>query len=154
VAACCQKRHLQDDLHLCLDDQSISHCEAVQHLGQLHELLPAPVMLLLAKSVQRVCQCTHTHTYTHTHTHVQTNNVLRQAVVAQAGAKRLHAGNHVQHWTKPSRYPCCRCSGCTDSFPCGAHASAMLYQPEYLDFLGSLLTTAIVNCAKWLQPAR
>jgi hypothetical protein len=23
-------------------------------------------MLLLAKSVQRVCQCTHTHTYTHT----------------------------------------------------------------------------------------
>jgi len=25
--------------------------------------------------------------------------------------------------------------------------------PEYLDFFGSLLTTAIVNCAKWLQPA-
>jgi hypothetical protein len=25
--------------------------------------------------------------------------------------------------------------------------------PEYLLFFGSLLTTAIVNCAKWLQPA-
>ena len=29
----------------------------------------------------------------------------------------------------------------------------MQYTPEYLDFFGSLLTTAIVNCAKWLQPA-
>lgn len=27
------------------------------------------------------------------------------------------------------------------------------HAPEYLDFLGSLLTTAMVNCAKWLQPA-
>ena len=26
--------------------------------------------------------------------------------------------------------------------------------PEYLDFLGSLLTTAMVNCAKWLHPVR
>lgn len=26
--------------------------------------------------------------------------------------------------------------------------------PEYLDFFGSLLTTAMVNCAKWLQPGR
>jgi hypothetical protein len=26
--------------------------------------------------------------------------------------------------------------------------------PEYFDFLGSLLTTAIVNCAKWLHPAK
>lgn len=25
-------------------------------------------------------------------------------------------------------------------------------QPEYFDFLGSLFTTAMVNCAKWLQP--
>lgn len=25
-------------------------------------------------------------------------------------------------------------------------------QPEYFDFFGSLFTTAIVNCAKWLQP--
>lgn len=25
-------------------------------------------------------------------------------------------------------------------------------KPEYFDFFGSLLTTAIVNCAKWLHP--
>ena len=25
-------------------------------------------------------------------------------------------------------------------------------QPEYFDFFGSLLTTAMVNCAKWLHP--
>lgn len=29
----------------------------------------------------------------------------------------------------------------------------VVYPPEYLDFLGSLFTTAIVNWAKWLQPA-
>lgn len=28
----------------------------------------------------------------------------------------------------------------------------MLGVPEYFDFLGSLLTTAMVNCEKWLQP--
>lgn len=28
------------------------------------------------------------------------------------------------------------------------------HPPEYLDFLGSLFTTAIVNWAKWLQPVR
>lgn len=45
----------QDDLHLRLDDERVRHCEPVQHLGQLHELLPPPVMLLLAETVQRVC---------------------------------------------------------------------------------------------------
>jgi hypothetical protein len=28
----------------------------------------------------------------------------------------------------------------------------LINQPEYFDFFGSLFTTAIVNCAKWLQP--
>lgn len=31
--------------------------------------------------------------------------------------------------------------------------SRFRHAPEYLDFLGSLFTTAMVNCAKWLQPA-
>jgi hypothetical protein len=29
---------------------------------------------------------------------------------------------------------------------------SLINQPEYFDFFGSLLTTAIVNCAKWLHP--
>lgn len=44
-----------DDLDLCLDDKCVGNCEALQHLGQLHELLPPPVMLLLAEPVKRVC---------------------------------------------------------------------------------------------------
>ena len=44
-----------DDLDLRLDDQRVGHSEALQHLVQLHELLPAPVMLLLAKSMEGVC---------------------------------------------------------------------------------------------------
>lgn len=47
--------HSQDDLNLCLDDQRVSHCEPIQHFAQLHELLPAPIMLLLAEPVQCVC---------------------------------------------------------------------------------------------------
>lgn len=45
----------QHDLHLGLDHQRVCHREAVQHLGQLHELLPAPVVLTLAKAMERVC---------------------------------------------------------------------------------------------------
>ena len=30
----------------------------------------------------------------------------------------------------------------------------LLLSPEYLDFFGSLLTTAMVNCEKWFQPAK
>jgi hypothetical protein len=29
---------------------------------------------------------------------------------------------------------------------------SLINQPEYFDFLGSLLTTAMVNCEKWLHP--
>lgn len=46
---------LPDDLDLCLDDKCVGNCEALQHLGQLHELLPSPIMLLLAEPVKRVC---------------------------------------------------------------------------------------------------
>lgn len=36
----------------------------------------------------------------------------------------------------------------------GRGASRRLaHSPEYFDFFGSLFTTAMVNCAKWLQPA-
>ena len=31
---------------------------------------------------------------------------------------------------------------------------SLLLSPEYLDFFGSLLTTAMVNCEKWFHPAR
>jgi len=34
----------------------------------------------------------------------------------------------------------------------GKPDSSSLNSPEYLDFLGSLLITAIVNCAKWFHP--
>ena len=44
-----------DDLDLSFDDKRVCNCEALQHLGQLHELLPAPVMLLLAESMQGIC---------------------------------------------------------------------------------------------------
>jgi len=47
---------IPDDLNLGLDDKGVGNSEAFQHFGQLHELLPAPVMLLLAEPVQRVCR--------------------------------------------------------------------------------------------------
>ena len=40
--------------HLRLDDQGVGDREAVEHLGELHKLLPAPIVLLLAEPVQRV----------------------------------------------------------------------------------------------------
>jgi hypothetical protein len=47
---------IPDDLNLGLDDKGVGNSEAFQHFGQLHELLPPPVMLLLAEPVQRVCR--------------------------------------------------------------------------------------------------
>lgn len=41
-------------LHLSLDHERVSDGETVENLGELHKLLPAPVVLLLAKSVKRV----------------------------------------------------------------------------------------------------
>ena len=43
-----------DHLHLHLDHQRVTHHKAVLHLAQLHELLPSPIVLLLAKTMQRV----------------------------------------------------------------------------------------------------
>jgi len=47
---------IPDDLNLGLDDKGVGNSEAFQHFGQLHELLPAPVMLLLTEPVQGVCR--------------------------------------------------------------------------------------------------
>ena len=47
---------IPDDLNLGLDDKGVGISEAFQHFGQLHELFPPPVMLLLAEPVQRVCR--------------------------------------------------------------------------------------------------
>lgn len=41
-------------MHLSLDDQSVVDSEALQHLVQLHELFPTPVMLLLAEPMERI----------------------------------------------------------------------------------------------------
>ncbi len=49
-------RYSQDDLHLRLNDQRVSHGEAIQDFGELHELFPAPVVLLLTESMQGVCR--------------------------------------------------------------------------------------------------
>ncbi len=43
------------DLHLGFDREGIVDSEAFQNLVELHELLPAPVVLLLAESMERVC---------------------------------------------------------------------------------------------------
>ena len=45
---------LSDDLDLSLDDKSVRDREAIKHLAELHELLPAPVMLLLAEPVKGI----------------------------------------------------------------------------------------------------
>jgi hypothetical protein len=64
-------------------------------------------------------------------------------------------GDDLMHWPiKPSK---------TNSVPCSTsltttHKYSLEYSctatlPEYFDFFGSLFTTAMVNWAKWLQPA-
>lgn len=47
---------IPDDLNLSFDDKGVVDCKAFQDFIELHEFLPSPVMLLLAKAMECVCK--------------------------------------------------------------------------------------------------
>lgn len=80
-------RDSQDDLDLRLDDQRVQRGEAVDDFVELHELLPPPIVLLLAEPVQ----CVFNHAHAHAHTGMDTKGSQRQLVKVLSMSGTWHA---------------------------------------------------------------